>query len=416
MVIAIINQPLKNHGDEAAHKAFVRQLAKKLPEVSFEVLFLNSNKIDIDSMNVHIQNVKYVNCVGINKAVTRFMRWSLKYRNLKIAKIHPLLARYMNILKKYDYVICAPGGICMGGFMSWSHVWQLYVATSINKPIAYWSRSIGPFTELDKEHKLFKIISEELIKQFDYIGLRDIVSYKLANKYRDTCKLVVDSVFLEKPENELIEKIKNDYVTSKYMVFVPNQLKWHYKYENILQEDIDEFYLKILECVFSRYPNITVLMLPQLYNTDRSDYKYFISLKEKSSYKDKIVIVDENINSNIQQSVIANAEFVIGARYHSVIFAINNEVPFISLSYEHKMRGILELLELQMHQVDIEEIFSDRELYKEALANVTQILCNIERMNVCSKKAEDIIQSALLELISSIEGSEKNGKVKQSSK
>ena len=37
---------------------------------------------------------------------------------------------------------------------------------------------------------------------------------------------------------------------------------------------------------------------------------------------------------------------VIGARYHSIVFAINNCVPFVCLSYEHKMSGMLESLHL----------------------------------------------------------------------
>ena len=74
-----------------------------------------------------------------------------------------------------------------------------------------------------------------------------------------------------------------------------------------------------------------------------------------------------NLTSNFQQTLISNAKLVIGARYHSIVFAINNEVPFISLSYEHKMNGLLEILDAEKRSVDIYEL-------KKADANIEPIL------------------------------------------
>jgi len=42
-------------------------------------------------------------------------------------------------LKEYDRVVCAPGGMCMGGFANWDHIWQLDVARRLNKPVFYWA-------------------------------------------------------------------------------------------------------------------------------------------------------------------------------------------------------------------------------------------------------------------------------------
>lgn len=40
--------------------------------------------------------------------------------------------------------------------------------------------------------------------------------------------------------------------------------------------------------------------------------------------------------------MIRNARFVVGVRYHSIIFAINTSAPFLCLSYEDKMKFTLE--------------------------------------------------------------------------
>lgn len=45
MNILLINQPLNNRGDEAAHKALVRTLSKDYSDSHIEVLFIDANLI-----------------------------------------------------------------------------------------------------------------------------------------------------------------------------------------------------------------------------------------------------------------------------------------------------------------------------------------------------------------------------------
>ena len=55
----------------------------------------------------------------------------------------------------------------------------------------------------------------------------------------------------------------------------------------------------------------------------------------------------------MQQFIIKDADFVVGARYHSIVFAIKCRTPFFALSYEHKIVGMLELLQLSDFCTDI---------------------------------------------------------------
>ena len=60
MKLAIVNQPLANRGDEAAHKAFVRELAKAFPESSIDVIFLGIKDTTlIGDIRVEAANVCY---------------------------------------------------------------------------------------------------------------------------------------------------------------------------------------------------------------------------------------------------------------------------------------------------------------------------------------------------------------------
>lgn len=68
----------------------------------------------------------------------------------------------------------------------------------------------------------------------------------------------------------------------------------------------------------------------------------------------RIVVIDDIYSSDIQQTIIAYSQLVVGARYHSVVFSLNNAVPFIALSYEHKISGLLETLDKVDCMVDIQ--------------------------------------------------------------
>lgn len=371
MRIAILNQPLGNRGDEAAHKALMRSLLKELPQHKFSVIFLNVQPDLIDTFKV--QGIEYTNVTGFSKGVIKTIIVSYALKNRAIARIHPLLHKFKRILASYDAVICAPGGICMGGFTNWKHIWELDLAISLGKKVFYWGRSIGPFNEDTYLHRLFKKSSVRLLKSFTYVSLRDRASYQLASELGIASDEIVDSAFLETPKAEIPEDILKK-INGDYVVFVPNSLTWHYRYKDIPQEKVDSFNLRIISLIVERFPETHIVMLPQTYKSKINDYGYFCHLRNLSSSSERLIVVDENRNSDVQQRIIKGAKLVIGERYHSIVFAINNEVPYISLSYEHKMSGLLETLG-QMHQmICIDDIFENISNQKIAIKQITELL------------------------------------------
>jgi len=377
MKIAIINQPLANRGDEAAHKAFVRALSKQFLNYNIHIIFINSEDKLIEQFNVNKDNVKYFNLRGL-KGISRFEKLSFYINLPKIALLNPVLYNYYKLIKEYDYVICAPGGICMGGFMNWDHLWQLYIAKILRKTIIYWGRSIGPFDNTSFKSRVFKRYSLELLQYFSFLSLRDSISFKLARKYSVNCVKMVDSAFLEVPKININAQIINSLKTKKYIVFVPNELTWHYKYKNCNKEKIDNFYINIINMITEFYRNYEIVMLPQTFMSKINDHDYFNHLKNLSKNGEKIIVINENVNSDMQQYIIANSDLVIGARYHTIVFAINNKKSFISLSYEHKMLGLLEELNLLKYSIDIQGIFNDEKIIDKTLFKINNLLKNLQ--------------------------------------
>lgn len=391
MKIAVINQPLANRGDEAAHKAFIRAMSKAFPEYQIYVIFLCEEQELIDSIRVEVENVSYINIPRV-RGFLRFEQIGFLSDNFEFSYLHPSLRKFHNLLKGYDRVVCAPGGMCMGGFANWNHIWQLDVARRLKKPVLYWGRSIGPFSEECFKKKLFKKCSSRLLKYFSYISLRDKVSVDIASQFGVSADEVVDSAFLEIPASKIPESILKDIDGAEYVVFVPNSLTWHPRYKKISQKKIDEFYLRIIEFLETKFADKKIVMLPQTYKSVINDYEYFLKLKELSGNKN-IIVIDENQSSDIQQEIIKKSFLVIGARYHSVVFAINNEIPFVSLSYEHKMKGLLEVLDMTDRMVEIQDVF-DRETsdFKKTLDKVVLLVSGkLEKSS--ASQAREIVQN-----------------------
>lgn len=389
MKIAVINQPLANRGDEAAHRAFIRAMSNAFPECQIDVLFICAEQKLIDFIKVEEENVSYINIPRV-RGFVRFEQFGFLSDNFEFSYLHPSLRKFHNLLEKYDRVVCAPGGMCMGGFTNWDHIWQLDVARRLNKPIFYWGRSIGPFSEESFKKKLFKKCSSRLLKYFSYISLRDKVSVDIAGQFEVNADEIVDSAFLEIPAAKIPERILKYIGGSEYVVFVPNSLTWHPHYKEIPQKRIDEFYLRIIKFLETKFAGKKIVMLPQTYKSVINDYEYFLKLKEMSGNKN-IVVIDENQSSDIQQEIIKKSCLVIGARYHSVVFAINNEIPFVSLSYEHKMKGLLEVLNMTDRMVEIQDVFDSETIVFESSLDKVERLVSGKLEKLSASQAREIV-------------------------
>ena len=405
MKILLINQPLNNRGDEAAHKGFVRSICKKMPTAQIKVLFVGANQKSIDQIKVHNTNVEYVNLKSI-RGYQSIVKYGFRYKVFSVWRFFPVVRKIMDFYKNSDVVICAPGGICMGGFQNWEHLFLLKLAKKLDKPLVYYGRSFGPFPEQTKENRDFKKMSLEMLHYFSFLSIRDRKTELLADTLGLKYVSTVDSAFLDSPKVEIPQTIKMKIGDNKYMVFVPNLLIWHYAYKDkITKELVIDFFRSILSIINNYCPDYNIVMLPQTFNYDfpnRGDINFFYDLV--SELKDpRIIVIEDKYSSDIQQTIISNAEFLIGARYHSIVFAINNNIPFIALSYEHKISGLLKSLNKEECMIDISLLSMNRERNLQLAYNLKKLLPAIKKDDVMRNKAKDIAYNCFNKFISYLE-------------
>ncbi len=407
MNILIVNQPLNNRGDESAHRALVRSITKYIPNVNVRVLFMGANADSVRQFEVKDKRVQYSNTQHKHWLKARsFLKHGLRHRFLWY--IHPYVIQYLNEFRWADAVICAPGGICMGGFMNWDHEQQLLYAMKFKRPIFYYGRSIGPFWDSPADKKLFKEQAISILKYSSFVSLRESASIRIA-KELGIKKAVetTDTAFLDYPQVEIPQEVKQAIGDSPYVAYVPNILIWHYFYAGkATKQEVIDFWSKIADVITSHYPNYKIVMLPQTFNFGNYENDDILLFKDiqKNRPKANIIVLSDHYSSDVQQQIIRGADAMFGARYHSIVFAINNNVPFVAFSYEHKISGLLEELGLQDEMIDITSLFSSETFNKNVIDTFDKLLPSIHKSPVAQKKAKDISMSSFKKFEDSLKG------------
>ena len=379
MKILIVNQPYFNRGDEAAHKALIRSLLARVPNLQIRVLSYVQYMESIRQFSIDDDRVQYIyEPMGYKRH--SFFWYGMRHSLTLLWNFNPVFWKLRRIYRWADLILCAPGGICMGGFQAWQHLFHLKLAQFYHRPLAYYGRSFGPFPTATKDNRVFKERSLEMLHYFSFLSIRDKKSEELAKELGINYVSTVDSAFLETPETDIPFELRAAIKNLPYMVFVPNYLLWHYAYcGRVSHETVMNFYSRVMDEVWAQYPDYHIVMLPQLFG--EKDY----ALRDVDFFRDlamlkndsRVIVTPDCYSSDIQQSVIGGARFVIGARYHSIVFAINQGVPFVALSYEHKISGLLGTLELTDYCVDFTHSLDSVENQTETIQRVRLLISRL---------------------------------------
>ena len=401
MKILYINQPINNRGDESACKALLRLLSD-YSDIKIDVLFTYGSNNSIYQMKVEAPNINYIYLKPQHYRSFKKIAYGALRRNVKFLwYLHPDVRRYINLFKRYDLILNSPGGISLGGFQNWSHLFLLHIAMFLKKPIAYYGRSFGPFPIASSIEQKYAKLSYQSLRYFSFLSIRDKKTETIADELHLKYISTVDTAFLEQPKvclnDDIINKIGEDYV-----VFVPNLLIWHYNYVNrVKKETVLFFFVRIAKILLRRFPSSKIVMLPQTFNNSKpidNDKNFFLEL-ESNIQNESIIVLDDQYSSDIQQTIISSAKCVVGARYHSVVFAINNCVPFLALSYEHKISGLLETLHKEDCMIDIVNAFESDNTINKTLDEIDSKLVSVYIDKASQEKAHSIAKKTFDQLL-----------------
>ncbi|WP_440947237.1 polysaccharide pyruvyl transferase family protein [Methanosarcina sp. T3] len=355
--LLILNAHWNNRGDEAAIRAMIDSIESKILLNKIEIMILSRNVTQFPYKNIPLIKPYPLDRIDyLDSLISLFTLGTISFTENG--------RRFHKSVNEADIVIHAPGGPAIGDMYGgkvadYEYLYRLLIATLKGKPTYFYAPSMGPFTNRYRNK-----VRKYILKKAKLITVREEISAKYLKKQLGLDSYVTIDSALQNNISE--DHLQNTREILEVMQIIKNKnvigltitdLKWHplYKDNKEFHEQIKKSIFETIEYLINK--GYFVLLIPQLFGeqNDINLLNTFKKIDEKN-----ISILPENLDSYAQQIIISKLYCVIGMRYHSNIFAAKGNVPFISIYYEHKMKGFMQNLGLDNLMIDVKEITSDK--------------------------------------------------------
>lgn len=356
MKILILNQLTNNVGDDAAGYTLQQNLKNNYPSSKLDILYIwDYNKSKIITQEyldaIHHTDLDLLDIHNIDRKLLK----KLFYKDVPLYVLHKIFNLQYNkdnILKKVDELIIssdkiflAPCGANIGIYSDWFYLLRVLQVVLNKKTPIFYLNTIGK-----SKSKLFNFIADYVLKR-SIVFVREKKSFDYLMNKKINVNVGVDVVFGLESENT--QKKENA------ICFIPTELSnWHV---NFINTQIDKEAIELAVNDISKYVNINnskIYLLSHLYN-ELSEENLLLSIKDKfisKGIKDcdiELILIND---FKEYEAIIAMSKIVISMRYHGVIFAAKNNVPFLSLSYENKMDEVSAYTLMKNYNIKIEDV------------------------------------------------------------
>lgn len=355
MNILVINSHWNNRGDESAIRAMADQLLKRYPDSHIIV------HSDFKLLQFPENDNRFVNKVvdfGTRKNIPDIFITKITRGKISLVKNS---RDFYNIIKWADVVLHAPGGPSLGE--TYAHAEKRYwlkfkMINMQKKPYFFYAPSMGPFVDTKKNKTRKKILENARI-----IITREGVSGGYAKELVPDKEVytTMDSAFQGIIDEKDNEKKLNQYKElnsflgryERVVGITITDLKWHPVHSK--NEDVSKNIRASFDSVIKHLNDkgYGVVFIPQLFG--KANDKDLMA----TFARDNCFVIDDEHDCYFQQYIIGKLYAVIGLRYHSNIFSAKMKTPFVSVSYEQKMRGFMEQSNLSDLCVDLKDLSPD---------------------------------------------------------
>ena len=257
--------------------------------------------------------------------------------------------------------------------------------------------SIGPIKNI-----FARILVKKILKKCDFISIRESISAKyIQDLLKIQIKKYPDLAFFLKKEKKSFEKylqnkgfdIKNKNIA---ITLRPYRFDGYKNHSLLLKKYLNEIKITIENLINDGYKVslIAHTLGPSAHEDDRIALKKVLKLINNKYLNSIIYIEDFEINCIELQRIYSYYDMLIGTRFHSVIFALNVDVPAIAIAYGgNKSFGIMHDIGVSDYVIGIENISAskltklyrklenEKELYLDKVHSYKRVL-SIERNNL----------------------------------
>ncbi|MGI8351378.1 polysaccharide pyruvyl transferase family protein [Niallia circulans] len=269
--------------------------------------------------------------------------------------------KQLSILKESDIIIVCGGGF-LGGkkFNSLMHLYQIFIATFLERPVVIWGTSIEP-----PSNSVLKKITERILKRTTHILPREEVTYNYVQTFmnKDQFSFTPDLAFMVPKENsEEVEYIWDNLIPRNKKIIGLTVRDWHFPRSEDKEKALENYKKTIVETIttISQELNSVFVFIPQVIFQGDDDRIIAKEIKSKLEKQESLIILENDISPNEIKELISRFDMFLGTRMHSNIFALGAEVPTVAIAYEHKTNGIMGVLELDDYVIDIEDVTPEK--------------------------------------------------------
>lgn len=300
-------------------------------------------------------------------------------------------------IKDSDLVISSGGGyfwsprkILPGPmfFQNYIHIW---LAVVMRKPIIFFPQSFGPISNRPGLRLLKNILEKKAILK---ISAREATSFDflvgLLKKNRDKIEICPDMAF-SMHENEIPESPYTIPPLPKPIVGITLR-RWsfpEFANEKERTKKRNDYLVHLEEAcgkIVNHWKGSIVILCqsrgPGFFENDRLiSTEFYENLKKKIPVSNLLFVdLPDAIDPSCITDILSKMDFLIATRFHSAIFAFLSGVPAITISYQYKSRGIMEMLDLDHFCLDIANVDSNEilRLSKEILTHSVELRKSIQ--------------------------------------
>jgi colanic acid/amylovoran biosynthesis protein len=362
--VLIVNQHGDNRGDEAAMLAMLDALADRLAPVRFTVLHQfndpeNSAKAgghEVQFLPLAPRDVRLVRLALAT--VLRVMH--LPWQWAGGAHARAVFGAYDSA----DLVVSAPGGPYFGDLYAWHeplHWWYVLLARVFKRPAFLYAPSGGPF-----RRRWLSPARRFVYRTFDGIVLREQRSAEHLRALFGRRGIPFD-VTIDTALGATVTPLpRADWPgvapPGDTRLIVVSAIDYAYPDapdREMARARHDDALLAALERAADKLAPAHVVLMPQVHGRHR-DAPYLERLAARLRPDVSREVLNEDVESRVQQRIFAAADLIVAGRYHPAVFSVLAAVPAICVAYEHKSLGLMEAAGLRDMAVPIDEVTTER--------------------------------------------------------
>lgn len=262
------------------------------------------------------------------------------YRKGAISKVELLasLVFRLNVLsdlaKKMDMVVVLGGDDYTEDY-GWRTLVSQLLRTNViagRLKVFFLGQTMGPF------YSFRRPLARYFLSKVDSILVRDKITYEYLQKMKmHNIGEVPDLALMPLTLEEAADK-KN-----KYVCLFPSELIYHYSKDKSRHACLD-FYKKVCEYLLSEYTDKELVLMAHVLKPEASDDRVMardIYNTLEDGCKERVSLIDSEMYPYEVRKYIKGSNFIVSARMHPIISALECGTPWICLSYSRKYSGIL---------------------------------------------------------------------------